>query len=648
MKHCVHISSFLVFCLLFLSATSQNKLIDSLEKRLPQLKGKERRTALADLSWEYNSIDVSKSEAYARELYTLALETKDSTEVGEACNFLTVALYRKGDYEQALQFNRRAYRIRKANGDKKGMGSSLNKFVNIYTDQVRLDSALKYAIECVKIFEELKDSANTAICINTLSGIYQKERNWTEMEKSARQSYDIARKIGFDYAKGGAAGNMAAAMENTNRLDEAIKWYAVADSAFTAIGSDLDRANVLLNLGVLYRKQGNREQALKNYTTALEMLERVGEKHGIAHASANVGLILNAMGKNQEAVAYFQKALPIAESERLGRVELMCYEGLLEANMKLGNSTEAISFFNKYAALRDTLYSSERATLMSEMRTKFEVEKKEQENAFLKNENELKEKQKRNVLIGSIIIIVLLIFAGVLYYLAYRRKQESKLQQEVIRERERGLAAVFEATEEERKRIAKDLHDGIGQQLSGLRMNWESFSEGIHDENQKARLQHLSGILDEACKDVRTISHQMMPRVLTEGGLLPALQEMLSKSFALAKVRYRIEHFKVEGERFNERVELGLYRICQELINNIIKHSGADDVVIQLYRNKNQLILIVEDNGKGFDVQQKRDGIGLMNITSRLSTVGGDVIWEPGPQSGSVATVRIPLNDEKR
>lgn len=68
MKHCVHISSFLVFCLLFLSAASQNKLIDSLEKRLPQLKGKERRTALADLSWEYNSIDVNKSETYAQHL----------------------------------------------------------------------------------------------------------------------------------------------------------------------------------------------------------------------------------------------------------------------------------------------------------------------------------------------------------------------------------------------------------------------------------------------------------------------------------------------------------------------------------------------------------------------------------------------------
>jgi tetratricopeptide (TPR) repeat protein len=119
MKHCVHFLSSLVFCLLLLNAEGQNKLIDSLEQRLPQLKGKERRTALADLSWEYNSIDVNKSEAYARELYALALETRDSTEVSEACNFLTVALYRKGDYEQALQYNRRAYRIRKANGDKK-------------------------------------------------------------------------------------------------------------------------------------------------------------------------------------------------------------------------------------------------------------------------------------------------------------------------------------------------------------------------------------------------------------------------------------------------------------------------------------------------------------------------------------------------
>jgi signal transduction histidine kinase len=153
----------------------------------------------------------------------------------------------------------------------------------------------------------------------------------------------------------------------------------------------------------------------------------------------------------------------------------------------------------------------------------------------------------------------------------------------------------------------------------------------------------LTKVLDEACQEVRSISHQMMPKALGERGLLPALEDMLEKSLGLTSIQYQLEHFKVEGERFNERVEVGLYRVCQELVNNIIKHSGASQVNIQFFKNKTNLVLIVEDNGKGFDPMAKKEGIGLMNITSRLSTVDGDVSWEAGPKSGSVATVRVPI-----
>lgn len=248
------------------------------------------------------------------------------------------------------------------------------------------------------------------------------------------------------------------------------------------------------------------------------------------------------------------------------------------------------------------------------------------------------------MLFGSIGLLILLSISGILFYSRQKVKQENQLQEEVIKEREKGLEAVITATEEERKRIAKDLHDGIGQQLSGLKLAWQKLSSDLQPKaSQEAeRMDELGDILDETCSEVRSISHQMMPKALSEMGLVPAIDDMLRKSIGPTEIQYRFEHFKAEG-RFKESIEIGLYRICQELINNVIKHSGATELSVQLFRNKDHLVMVVEDNGKGFDMAKSADGIGLMNISGRLNSVHGDVNYEPSPGSGTVATIRVPV-----
>ena len=128
-------------------------------------------------------------------------------------------------------------------------------------------------------------------------------------------------------------------------------------------------------------------------------------------------------------------------------------------------------------------------------------------------------------------------------------------------------------------------------------------------------------------------------------GLIPALADMLEKSLGLTEIQCEFEHHNVENERFKEAVEISLYRICQELINNIIKHSEAKAVSVQLLKTKSHLVLVVEDNGKGFtfDDPNNQNGIGLMNISSRAKAVNGEVNYEPNPKQGTVASVRVPL-----
>ena len=114
----------------------------------------------------------------------------------------------------------------------------------------------------------------------------------------------------------------------------------------------------------------------------------------------------------------------------------------------------------------------------------------------------------------------------------------------------------------------------------------------------------------------------------------------------MTEIKYEFEHHKVENDRFSDNVEVSLYRICQELINNIIKHSEAKAVSVQLLKTKTHLVLVVEDNGKGFtfDDPNNQNGIGLMNITSRAKAIHGEVSYEPSPEQGTVASIRVPLS----
>ncbi len=148
--------------------------------------------------------------------------------------------------------------------------------------------------------------------------------------------------------------------------------------------------------------------------------------------------------------------------------------------------------------------------------------------------------------------------------------------------------------------------------------------------------------LEISNQDLRTISHQMMPRALKELGIVSAMNDLLKESLTYIDITYSFEHFNMQ-ERASNKIEITIYRITQELINNIIKHSKATDVSIQLFNSNNTIVLIVEDNGIGIANENNKKGIGLLNISSRLDMVNGTVDFEPSPKSGTLVTIKIPV-----
>ena len=297
-----------------------------------------------------------------------------------------------------------------------------------------------------------------------------------------------------------------------------------------------------------------------------------------------------------------------------------------------------------YKQLSDSIRNESNTKNFNDILTRYQTAEKEQEiaNQQLELSEKESEIQAKRIQIGGLIGgLVILILFGFIFYNQYQAKQNQKLQAAILDEKERGFESVIQATEEERKRISKDLHDGIGQQLSALKMALSNIASNATDENQQEDLEIIIEQFSKSAEEVRQVSHQMMPRTLMDFGLVSAIEDLLQNSFKFSDIKYELEH-RLTDQRFDERIEISLYRVLQELINNIIKHSQATEVSVQLIQNKGKLVLFVEDNGKGMS-SNSSDGHGLLNIKSRLDMVKGSVNYEPSPSSGTSATISIPI-----
>jgi signal transduction histidine kinase len=444
--------------------------------------------------------------------------------------------------------------------------------------------------------------------------------------------------------------NFGVLKEMKNELDSAKFYYKRAYAIALAKKDSVAIPYSLHHLGGVELMQKNYREAKHLFDEGLLIRTLRNDRNGMAESNIFLGEFFKEVGKVDSAASHFNLAIQLSKELGNRYMRQYCYEQLAQMYEASGNGQEALCYYKLFNAEKDTLLETQRTEQLAEMETRFETEKKEKENLILKQETQEQQlvvSRQRMWIFGLAGVAVAVLFLGLFLLQRNRRMAEAKRDAAIIEERERGLRSIIQATEDERKRIAKDLHDGIVQSLTGLslRLQKQARSAKAKDSGLDEELNSTHSILDESIAEVRGISHQMMPRVLSEMGLIPALDNMLDKSLGLTLIEYEFEHHNIDGQRFTESIEISLYRICQELINNIIKHSDAKAVSVQLLKTKTHLVLVVEDNGKGFEWSDpnSRNGIGLMNINSRAQAIHGEVNYEPSPEQGTVATIRVPL-----
>jgi signal transduction histidine kinase len=287
------------------------------------------------------------------------------------------------------------------------------------------------------------------------------------------------------------------------------------------------------------------------------------------------------------------------------------------------------------------MYADANPKALAEMQTKYETEKSDR--LIEQQQNRIKFQNYLFVGIAGLVILVSLLLFSV--YKRNKLRQETAMKTQLMKQQEAAVKAVMEAEENERQRIAKDLHDGLGQMMSAAKMNLSAFESEIHFANaeQKNSFAKIITLLDESCKEVRTVSHIMMPNALLKNNLGTAIHEFADK---ISSKSLQV-HVSAEGldERVDSNIEIVLYRVIQECVNNVIKHSGATTLDISLIRDKDGISGTIEDNGKGFDITDKEqfEGIGLKNIITRIEYLKGTVDFDSAPGRGTVVALHVPV-----
>lgn len=392
--------------------------------------------------------------------------------------------------------------------------------------------------------------------------------------------------------------------------------------AIRAAIEQLEKWPVTLELVSSYYQLGQGYAEMKNIPLAIQAWEKA-----------------YALEKDQLQVVHFAPALLRA----LGDL----YENQ-------GQHAKAISYLKEYNTIREVLQEEYAKAKTEELQLQFETTAKDQQIAAQQMTVDRRTFQ-RNVILG--IIGFLLITGGYVFYTQRRHLRDQQtiaLQQSTLHQKEIGdlkkqhevsnLQTLITAQEEERKRIAQDLHDSLGSLLASLKIQTRKLEKTSSGEEVENAWRDYYKLLDTVSSETRRIAHNIMPPALSRMGLSAALEDLANTIHHDNRLEVAFQHIDYDHALEHEK-EITLYHIAQELCANVVRHAEADHLLMQLSRHNGTVTLVVEDNGKGMNIDNtKAIGMGMESIRSRVGLLEGEMEIVSAPGQGTSFTIQIPVS----
>lgn len=630
-----------------------------------------------------------------------------------------------GDYGKALENYKKALSLRQEISDVSGIAMSYNNIGFIYKDLGDYEKAVTNFLFALKQFEKLNDRPAIAITYNYLCAVSVRQKDYPQALAYAANAYAIQEQLNDKNSMAISLQYFANIYSELKEYDKALDYYTKAQAIYTEVNDLRQLGLIKSNIAEMYSRRKMHDKAKPYYLEAINIYQRISNHRSLASIYLSAASSIIESGNLPDARKMIDSATVLTAKTQNKEHYKDLYQAEAKYHEALGEYKEALQFASRYNNQKDTLLNEANIKALTDMKVKYETEKKEQQIVLLNKDNAIKgleiknqqlqiernlfeltqnrlalsqadlelannklqiqeqdelilhqkldstEKAKnilalqkkteiqnleitnrqlqlnrRNVLIGFLGAVMLLgSLLAFSYYRRYKLRQEAKMQAAVLKQQEEATKAVLEAEEAERQRIAKDLHDGVGQMMSAAKMNLSAFESNtwFKNEEEKLAFEKIIALVDESCKEVRSVSHNMMPNALLKNSLASAIREFIDK---LDHKKLQV-HLYTAGleERLDSNVETVFYRVIQECVNNVIKHADANTLDISIIRENGEITATIEDNGKGFDSsdRNKFDGIGLKNIRTRVEYLKGSVDFDSAPGKGTLVALHVPL-----
>lgn len=373
------------------------------------------------------------------------------------------------------------------------------------------------------------------------------------------------------------------------------------------------------------------------------------ERHLIPTYYSLKGAFLADLGEPELGLLYLDTAMEIAVDQRIPDELEEIYELKIWIHSLLGNWQAAYKDLKAYKEFSDSVFGFNQVELIENLNTKYETEKKER--MIKDQEDELQRASLiRNLLFVFIFVILAFALLLIRNYNQKKRLVEQQLElshrkvDDLIRDqRIRSIEAMMKGQEEERQRLARDLHDRLGGMLSTVKLQFSGFGDrnGTTEDQGFVKAVHM---LDEASREVRRISHDLASGTLENMGLVSTLEQLQETIENSGRINMELNVFGLD-DRLEPSLELELYRIIQELVSNTLKHANARNISLSLTANDGVLNLIFEDDGKGFDYNKVKEkkGLGLSNIPMRVEKMNGTFTVDSSSGNGATFIIDVPL-----
>lgn len=549
-------------------------------------------------------------------------------------SYSIVILNNQGKFREALKLCLDLLEVLGKGGSKNDLAAAYINTGSEWQYLSDLETAAEYYLQAAKLAEETGNDKFQRVTYNNLASVFNSLQQYEKGKQYAGKSLLIAQKMKDDYAIASSTINIATSDFFLKHYEESLLYFKQVELLGKKMEDDIIIMDGWLGMADNYKESKEYQQSEMYYRSVMETADRIDAPEYKMYGYMGISDLLLRTKKYTLAQPFIGEGIILAQ--QLGtKIELKdLYLRATELQEATGNTAAALQWHKKFVALNDSILNEKNTASINGMEIKYETAKKEQQLAL--QEATIRQKSTLNsILLAGVGALLLISFLSYRTYQQKRKLQEQKISE---LEKEKLLLAtqsLLKGQEDERSRLAKDLHDGLGGLLSGVKLQLGAMKGNlILSEEHGRTFNNALGKLDESISEMRRVAHNMMPEALMKLGLQQALQDYcagLSDS----------QSFKINGEfyglekRMESSTEIVVYRIVQELLNNAVKHSGASVILAQVMRQDNSLTITVEDNGRGFEKETILQGAGLKNIRSRVDYLKGQLDIQTTPGKGT-------------